>query len=1688
MANQPIWARDKGIELEGDRPYAENPVFANAAGRASNTSLRKPSVPLTEVFPWKNSFFFDIECLGGNTLVEDDRGGIIPIQEVVENTTNIEVSRQVSTMGKTIALSPVLHKTYKGIKHVWLVKSEYGLPIIASDKHLFFTQRGWVFTKDLTTEDYLLVRQSSKEHALSKYTDEELALIGWFIAEGCRQSDVYKGSVRLSIAEQEYEEWIRNYANIDPEHLYLTPINSSLTVGLHLKRRGRGNHNKAKALLVKLGLLDKYSWEKAIPQCVLQSDNRQIALLLKCIFSGDGTVFKDRAGLSLCTTSNRLAEQVVILLRRFGIVATLSSRQDNRKASYKDCYIVQICGCDAKIFYNEVGFIGKKQDELAQTLRLYPNYHLKSRIPTIWSRELIKTILSLGYSISELAAQFGSCVLNVHYNHKHNLTLPVDVYRQLASISDDPVLTPFYKVASPGFLWSSINKLIDEGTQPVWDLSVNTHEFIANLAVVHNTTDLSRHSSITEMSLFDPTGAGGKGKYYTWALEEGKDRSLGFIDKEGVYKTTSRQEFASQLAGKGGVEQPYVGGWFKRRAEKGGIYEEFARADLSASDLKRFEQKVTSMTALQTPGSTHSYKRMGFMDAMEDFVGVLESKGGSNKALLAHNAPFDFTRIGETLQAIEKGAGTDAPRATSLMGRFHALGETAPAKDKYRGILFESGEELSKAKMSWARGGSGWRVLRAFGSTEAPSRFAIRDTLTLARTLLTMSFGKQPIGIASMDVLSKAMGMATGQTPQATEAVRSFAHRAAADIGEERKVGEYLWSIASDLSRGKQLAKDKMKFLGILESVESVQATEAYAKNLLEGSAYYNLDGKRLRIPAKAGLDTFGIEAERGGIVQEMRAGQEIIKTEVPFTKRTTPENWSSYQKTVKEFSKRRSYNIDYAAVDKWIASVPLEDTEKMFHDEKLAERILGKEAVDEAWSRGLKAPGQHLRLTQKIGAKDIQQYFKSVMPKNLRKGNAATVVGVSIAAVALMVASSREKGLGSEQTRDIDGMPEQGMSQQLRHINTEFGSGWEGILSSILPPSIMMHSSWSIGDRIERFNRTIWQMPGRRAAMEADIKRRQAKAQSNLGMLDAAEATKVENVEAFEGLNIAGGSELYAMKINPNKYIYEYDDADTLVLQRRGWHGLATGKKMSIRLAGLDAPEVSGHKGDPLKPVRIMQDQPYGRTSSEVFRRLLSSQETLTLVFNPKQKTYGRSIGVLYGDQMQNLNLALVKQGLAAFLPYGEAGSSIIDRQEFKVAEQQAVMRKRGMWQEPFWQTYKSAVQATGMSVTFNTITRIDKLARDRNMTELMVSMWEAQHRGYMSEDHLVEAGQTGNRLRYTYGRFGKHNKKRFSKQIERSRIAGSAAPYNTIPGMQKNTGMAHENRKYFGFGSAFTKGVSEAAETALSNEWRAFKINKAISYNDLAQRKLGKDVFEISQTAKWAARPHETATVEAGISEAQKIEHRTRQAMVSVSVAGKINPEEYRHLAYAGLVKPSKNLDDIARLLDNPPNKIPTAGMQDAINFGPKLPGHSSMDTAKSVAMEQMVREEPAQASVLFGMMKRHDDHAWKKLVAMDNSVVMNHINKGSMSTKLNEATRDAVNIAKAQPTLGGAPSVLITPKSPSIGQMDQVRMSAVRSGVDSASTRTMRNPQMVKGNEMADWLANGPPEMRHRGHTGH
>ena len=465
--------------------------YVYLSGEADQPKLEALCEALLATYKADNNFYIsvDLECLAPDSLVTTSDGDIVELGSLSEGAPILG-----SSLDKKNGLKAHVVKTSnlvnKGIKHCYTLAPKYGLPITGSDNHAFLTQAGWKLCKDITTEDYLFVNRKITDYPENtSLTDKELALLGWFIAEGCRAS-MQDGSVNLSIVEEEYLEWVEMNANPSLETSWKRNGNNSTTLKISTGGRNKSGSyvkNPAKTLLVQHGLFNKYSWEKEIPSAVLKSSNRQISLLLRCLFTGDGTVMKDKVGISYTTTSKRLAEQLSILLSRFGIISSVHSREDKRKDSYKSTYSLTVLGEDAVLFYNKIGFLGRKNCELSASISRAEIIQDKSRFPKQASK-VITDILANGLTPHYLATGYGIRIFSPWYGHS---TYTFKTIEAILDVKNIPTLKELYSMYhSTDFILSPIREITDAGFQEVVDVTVDTHQFIANNCVVHNTQGL----------------------------------------------------------------------------------------------------------------------------------------------------------------------------------------------------------------------------------------------------------------------------------------------------------------------------------------------------------------------------------------------------------------------------------------------------------------------------------------------------------------------------------------------------------------------------------------------------------------------------------------------------------------------------------------------------------------------------------------------------------------------------------------------------------------------------------------------------------------------------------------------------------------------------------------------------------------------------------------------------------------------------------------------------------------------------------------------------------------------------------------------------------------------------------------------------------------------------------------------
>tara|TARA_Y100000310_G_scaffold343497_2_gene451433 strand:- start:179 stop:4609 length:4431 start_codon:yes stop_codon:yes gene_type:complete len=256
------------------------------------------------------------------------------------------------------------------------------------------------------------------------------------------------------------------------------------------------------------------------------------------------------------------------------------------------------------------------------------------------------------------------------------------------------------------------------------------------------------------------------------------------------------------------------------------------------------------------------------------------------------------------------------------------------------------------------------------------------------------------------------------------------------------------------------------------------------------------------------------------------------------------------------------------------------------------------------------------------------------------------------------------------------------------------------------------------------------------------------------------------------------------------------WEDVDTLLLERGMFED-----DIAIRLTGIDSPEVS-HPGDPTEWFRFRQEQPFGEKALAQLREQVENGQLRVVVdADPGARTYNRYLGLIYEEgEEESLNMQFVRQGLAASLPFGDAGSDMLPREEFMAAEHEAIQDRRGMWNLPFYQKYLALSAGVGGRLTFNTFTDLSRMGKNYHLAAAHEALWS-------DSATTRDAYRIGEKLVPSHGRF-------FGKTPRRSKsgylaFSGFDDDYNTIEGLSER-GMASMLRKEnTEFGSGWKGGL---------------------------------------------------------------------------------------------------------------------------------------------------------------------------------------------------------------------------------------------------------------------------------------
>ncbi len=111
-----------------------------------------------------------------------------------------------------------------------------------------------------------------------------------------------------------------------------------------------------KKYLYQMGMSYLLSFDKTIPPTVLQASKPVQIAFLQGLFDTDATIGRNHAEFEYTTVSEKMAQQVQMMLLNLGVVASLNIKGKKENGYYRSVYRLYISGASLRIFGQSVGF------------------------------------------------------------------------------------------------------------------------------------------------------------------------------------------------------------------------------------------------------------------------------------------------------------------------------------------------------------------------------------------------------------------------------------------------------------------------------------------------------------------------------------------------------------------------------------------------------------------------------------------------------------------------------------------------------------------------------------------------------------------------------------------------------------------------------------------------------------------------------------------------------------------------------------------------------------------------------------------------------------------------------------------------------------------------------------------------------------------------------------------------------------------------------------------------------------------------------------------------------------------------------------------------------------------------------------------------------------------------------------
>jgi replicative DNA helicase len=431
-------------------------------------------------------------CLTGDSLVHLPGEGVRrPIRELV-GRTNFEV---LAMDPETWKIRPALgtRAFSTGHKQAYRLMTRLGRTIRATGNHKFLTISGWRRLDELAIDDPIALPGRLPDTTLSTMTEDELALLGHLIGDGCtlpRHAIQYTSNERklasavADLALRVFGGAVKPRVNRERRwfQVYLAATDN-LT---------HGKRNPIAAWLDKLGVFGLRSHEKRVPEAVFSQPSHGIAAFLRHLWATDGCVWlggpRKALRIYYATSSPRLAYDVQTLLLRVGINARVARHESPGKG--RPQFHVDVSGGEEIVrFLETVGALGAKKRRHASAILEHvegrtrnPNRDLIPR--ETWRSMVVPSMEKAGMTTRQLQA-----AIDIQYCGSSLCKSGMSRERAMR-VGGAARCEELVDLALGDAYWDPIVSIEPDGVEEVFDITVEgLHNFVADNIVVHNSIE-----------------------------------------------------------------------------------------------------------------------------------------------------------------------------------------------------------------------------------------------------------------------------------------------------------------------------------------------------------------------------------------------------------------------------------------------------------------------------------------------------------------------------------------------------------------------------------------------------------------------------------------------------------------------------------------------------------------------------------------------------------------------------------------------------------------------------------------------------------------------------------------------------------------------------------------------------------------------------------------------------------------------------------------------------------------------------------------------------------------------------------------------------------------------------------------------------------------------------------------------